>query len=155
MKTCSNCKENKNLDLFGKKTNAKDGKQSRCLTCQREKVKEHYNNNKTYYKEKAKRRNSNHTKNVREYLLSVLLENPCVDCGEADIRCLQFDHVRGNKVTEISNMVRRFFPLEVIKLEIEKCEVRCANCHLKRTAEQFGWWTHALVYPLATDELKG
>jgi hypothetical protein len=27
-----------------------------------------------------------------------------------------------------------------LKAEIAKCQVRCANCHRRRTAAQFGWW---------------
>jgi hypothetical protein len=26
--------------------------------------------------------------------------------------------------------------------EIDKCDVRCANCHRRRTAADFGWWRH-------------
>jgi hypothetical protein len=30
-------------------------------------------------------------------------------------------------------------PWRRVLVEIEKCDVRCANCHRKRTAQQFGW----------------
>lgn len=155
MKKCLGCLLTKDLSEFSKKSNAKDGKQSRCVECQRKKTREHYANNKQYYVDKARNRNKETTDKTREYILQYYRDNPCIDCSEEDIRCLQFDHVRGEKYMNIADMVRRFSPLEKVKKEIEKCEVRCANCHLKRTAEQFGWWTHALVYPLATDELKG
>jgi hypothetical protein len=29
--------------------------------------------------------------------------------------------------------------LENLKLEIEKCEVRCVKCHRLKTADQLGW----------------
>ena len=31
---------------------------------------------------------------------------------------------------------------ERVEAEIAKCSVRCANCHRRRTAEQFGYWRH-------------
>jgi hypothetical protein len=31
----------------------------------------------------------------------------------------------------------------MIAAEIEKCEVRCANCHWRTAAQQFGWYAYA------------
>ena len=30
--------------------------------------------------------------------------------------------------------------LDKVEEEISKCEVRCANCHRKKTAKTFSWW---------------
>lgn len=62
---------------------------------------------------------------VREYLE----KNPCVDCGNDNLVVLDFDHVRGEKVANISKMVSTGRSLSSLLREIEKCEVRCANCH--------------------------
>lgn len=65
----------------------------------------------------------------RQYVWDHLLENPCVDCGEANPIALTFDHVRGIKVDKISSCLNRQFSLKRLQEEIDKCEVRCANCH--------------------------
>lgn len=61
------------------------------------------------------------------------LEHGCQDCGmfPKQPEVLDFDHVRGQKVTEVSLM--RNSTLEALVEEIEKCDVVCANCHRIRT----------------------
>ena len=73
-------------------------------------------------------------------MVQYLSNHPCVDCGEADPVVLEFDHVRGEKSGEIANMLRRQVAWERIIDELSKCEVRCANCHRRRTARQFNWY---------------
>jgi len=51
----------------------------------------------------------------------------CRDCGNADIRVLEFDHVRGHKVRGIGEMVRRGCSVAALVEEIDKCELRCRN----------------------------
>jgi hypothetical protein len=64
----------------------------------------------------------------------------CIECGENDLRVLDLDHVRGKKEGNISVMVGYGVSWARISAELAKCEIRCANCHRKRTAAQFGWW---------------
>ena len=64
--------------------------------------------------------------------------HPCTDCGETDPVVLEFDHVRGTKRFEISRGITdRSF--ESLMLEMAKCEVVCANCHRRRTAQRAGY----------------
>lgn len=89
--------------------------------------------------EKARqaRRIWSHRRKIEAYLRA----HPCVDCGETDLRCLHFDHRDGEKkVGAVSHMVSRS-SWRRIWAEIQKCDVRCANCHQRRTAEQYGWWS--------------
>lgn len=60
----------------------------------------------------------------------------CADCGISDWRVLDFDHVRGKKTRPVSTMLQAPHSLEAIFGEIEKCEVRCANCHRIKTRER-------------------
>lgn len=69
---------------------------------------------------------------VTEYLQS----HPCIDCGNTDIRVLEFDHVRGDKLGNISHAVHRTWNEEKLLNEIAKCEVRCCNCHRIVTIER-------------------
>lgn len=88
-------------------------------------------------RENHKKRKAVAYEKVRAFLIS----NPCVDCGETDPVVLQFDHVRGEKDRAISELIARGSSLEKIFAEIEKCDVRCANCHLRKTAIDQGWYT--------------
>ena len=75
-----------------------------------------------------------------EFVYSFLTEHPCVDCGESRLETLDFDHVRGKKIINISHLLRRGAPIPALEEEIAKCEVRCANCHRVRTAKQLNWF---------------
>jgi hypothetical protein len=58
----------------------------------------------------------------------------CVDCGERDPIVLDFDHVRGEKRENIARMYN--WNTESVRVELAKCEVRCANCHRRMTAKR-------------------
>jgi hypothetical protein len=120
-------------------------------------MKKHYQENKQYYVAKAKRNTANVIAATRINLVAYLEQHPCVDCGEDDIVVLEFDHRDAeSKSFSISNAVHREMAWKKILDEISKCDVRCANCHRRRTSVQFGWWkTPTPVCPLATNELEG
>lgn len=77
---------------------------------------------------------------LKKEVWKFLLDNPCVDCGESNPIVLEFDHI-DEKFMEISEMIRHGFSIEKIFEEIQKCEVRCANCHRAKTAKDFNWFT--------------
>lgn len=60
--------------------------------------------------------------------------HPCIDCGEENPVVLEFDHVRGKKKAKISYLANAN-SWDTVKKEIDKCEVRCGNCHKKKTAK--------------------
>jgi hypothetical protein len=64
-----------------------------------------------------------------------LAQHPCIDCGETNTMLLDFDHL-GGKTDDVATMVVNGLSWTEIAKEIEKCEVRCANCHARRTAER-------------------
>jgi transposase-like protein len=71
------------------------------------------------------------------HLEAILHRSACVDCGERDLRVLDFDHV-GPKRANVTALARLGWSLEVIDSEIEQCEIRCANCHRRITAQRGG-----------------
>lgn len=54
------------------------------------------------------------------------LGGKCIDCGEEDYRLLEFDH-KSNKIFSIAGTSGH--SREKIKKEINKCDLRCVNCH--------------------------
>lgn len=81
---------------------------------------------------------------LKTHVIEYLNSHACVDCKETDIIVLDFDHVRGKKRYHVAEMIRRNVSLEVLKIEIDKCEIRCANCHRKKTTKQLGWRSRIL-----------
>jgi len=113
-----------------------------CAADKRGKHKEYYvewrkNNKKKlkkYWKINAKRKSDI----IRKYLIGYLTQHSCVDCPEKDMLVLEFDHVRGKKKYNISNMISRGLSIKIVEKEIAKCEVRCANCHRRKTILALG-----------------
>ncbi|GAA3647205.1 hypothetical protein GCM10022202_03230 [Microbacterium marinilacus] len=70
-----------------------------------------------------------------------------MDCGEADIVVLEFDHLPGKeKLFDIARGVGGSTrSWKAIEAEIAKCEVVCANCHRRRGAARGGFRKHLLV----------
>lgn len=100
---------------------------------QRKAFQRHYAANREAYMKRAIVNRTAKRKESREYLQEYLRAHPCVDCGESDIVVLDFDHVRGEKLTNLSSMGHDGYTLKAIQIEIAKCEVRCANCHRRAT----------------------
>lgn len=138
MKQCSRCKTNKNDIEFSFKNKDKNIRQIVCKECHKTYVKDHYIKNKDSYLERANKSNSTYTIRNKENLIDFLKDKKCIDCGEDDIRTLEFDHIDPvSKHRAVSELVVNSYSWKSILIEIEKCEIRCANCHRKKTVMQF------------------
>jgi hypothetical protein len=135
MKKCPRCKQTKNLSEFGYRNKERTKVASTCKVCMRLYRKEHYHNNKQQYRDRNKKSNARNRKLYIEYLQGAA----CKDCGEDDPIVLEFDHVRGTKKMAVSKMIRNGYGANTIEKEIAKCDVRCANCHRRKTAKEGGW----------------
>lgn len=140
MKVCRTCGDEKDLSEFSLNKAKSDGHHSKCKACHRAYVRQHYQRHKDYYVKKARRAKVIAFERAKTFILAYLASHPCVDCGEPDPLVLDFDHVRGQKDNSISVLAFSFgAPLNRIQKEIDKCEIRCSNCHRRKTAKQFGW----------------
>lgn len=140
MKTCTLCKQTKSDDEFVWRNKAKGTKTSRCKTCLAAKSREHYQTNKPTYLAKAKKWDEKNLQKNYIQLLKYFSNNPCVDCGNSNPLVLEFDHIdRKDKKFNVSDKLRTM-PWATLLLEIQKCNVRCANCHKIRTNTQLNFW---------------
>lgn len=149
MGTCCNCGRD---GEFYKRPDGTD--YYHCKLCQNEYSRNHYESNKNQYLERNKR----YREKIQDCVVQYLKNHPCVDCGETDLVVLDFDHVRGEKVREVSAMIRAKCGWTSILREIEKCDVRCANCHRRKTYGHLSKYQRtcslmdkALVYETSND----
>lgn len=69
---------------------------------------------------------------TKQEQLNALKSGPCADCGGSfPPECMDFDHVRGEKIAGVSQLLTRS-RLKAVA-EIAKCELVCSNCHRIRT----------------------
>lgn len=115
-------------------------RQNRCKYCQSAMSKQHYQNNKQLYNERTQLSKAQVLSQNKSLLYAYLSTHPCIDCGEKDIRLLEFDHISGQKSEGIANLLSWGFNWPTLEAEIAKCEVRCANCHRIKTTERGSWW---------------
>jgi hypothetical protein len=68
----------------------------------------------------------------------------CVDCNLADPLLLEHDHI-GEKRAGVMALAWSEYAIDQLEAEIERCEVRCCNCHRRRTAAVRGCFRAAAV----------
>lgn len=91
-----------------------------------ESVKVNYNTRRRSYRRVIDK----HIREYKEYF-------GCIDCGEKyPYYMLDLDHISDDKKFNISNYRRYTQDIDIIKEEISKCEVVCANCHRIRTYQR-------------------
>jgi len=137
-KYCVRCDTTRPVSEFNKGTSG-DGLHTYCRECQQAYEREYWRKTKGRKKKWYAKRKEREYRN-RKTILDYLMEHPCVDCGETNPLVLQFDHVRGEKKFNLGDAMIASISLHRIHSEIEKCEVRCVNCHLRKTAEENDYW---------------
>lgn len=89
-----------------------------------------------------------HRLRIRQKLFEFLSEKQCVDCGEKDPIVLDFDHVDPkNRFKNVARMLSGHYSWKSVLEEIEKCEIRCANCHRRKSYVQFGYFGKTKTLP--------
>jgi len=73
---------------------------------------------------------------IRSAFVDAARAGGCVDCGNKHLGVLQSDHVRGKKTASIAWMVGQRVAFPTLFAELDKCETRCANCHVLVTAQR-------------------
>lgn len=133
-KVCTICKIEKELTEFYSHSKRKDGHQSSCIQCNRERFKKYYEANKEYHQQCVKQ----NSKKLREERYRVLntFKDKCLNCNESNPCCLVFHHIDPKeKEIDVSILIARQWHRMLD--EIEKCLLLCSNCHMKLHAGRF------------------
>jgi protein-arginine kinase activator protein McsA len=141
-KYCGTCKKDKDVDQFNKNKAKPDGLSTICRKCSNKHSKEYYKKHGEKMRKQIHNRNKERVKETRRKIYEYYLTHPCIDCGEDDPIVLEFDHVRGTKRENVSKLICDGLSWNVVENEIKKCEVRCANCHRRKTAKQLNYYIY-------------
>ena len=138
-KVCSKCNKKKQPFCFNWKNKKKKKRHSFCKECHSAYRIMHYLDNRKKYLIKARRWNKKQTILLRNLITKYLTAHPCVDCGETDLRVLDFDH-EDKKKMGICQMIRNCYSTRAVMSEIVVCKIRCANCHRIKTFKKGNYW---------------
>lgn len=149
MKTCSNCHESKSLvEFYKRKTGIRTGElYEKCKQCMKERGRLYYSINIERQRELAKERKKKYALERKKFIHS-LKKKPCMDCGKIyPPWVMDFDHRVGTiKLGSLGSIYKsKLWTFEKIKIEIEKCDLVCANCHRQRTYERLHGSAYAKI----------
>jgi len=136
LRNCPACSKVASLEFFNKRNDTLY--HAYCKECMS--IKNKINHKKSWPSRKERHmevRELGRAKRVQK-LIQYLASKQCVDCGENDIRVLEFDHLH-DKEKNVSEAVQRWSWARTLK-EISKCEIRCANCHRVKTQDSCKSW---------------
>ena len=130
---CRSCGELKAWTEFPRRSRHSHRLQTWCKTCFAAYKAERHQRNHEREMLRIRRNQAARVALNRAAVLAYYMTHPCIDCGEGDPVILEFDHVTGEKLMDVSAMVAAGYPWAKIEAEIAKCDVRCANCHRRVT----------------------
>lgn len=141
MKKCNRCNNEFEVSMFPKRRGKLLGVCSRCYQ-------QHYGDPATVdqtYRDKIRQANARRKERCRSYMATILTQASCMDCGISDPIVLEFDHREPDaKYRDISEIILDG-SIEVLKNELGKCDIVCANCHRRRTTAMQNHWRQRLL----------
>ena len=111
------------LEFYANKRN-QDGLQNICKSCDKDKCKTYYENNKQKQIDEARVRSDN----IKHWFVEFKKTKKCEKCGDERWYVLDFHH-RGKKDRAVSLLVAKSCSIKRITEEINKCQILCSNCH--------------------------
>lgn len=134
---CCGCKFYLPRDLFGGITRINDY----CWECKRLIERAHREKNRERLNAQNRKYAAKRYKINRSNLVDYLLDHACIDCGESDPVVLEFDHRDPALKRRAVGDILGSWNWNTVLVEIKKCDVRCANCHRRKTHKQLNWYT--------------
>lgn len=128
MRKCTTCNLEKEDTEFFFRNKKKGIQHHQCKSCKRVLDNKHYKNSS------IRRGNIRITakqivQRNRDFVNRIKRIAKCTNCGyNKSIYALEFHHTRDKKFN-IAILVKSSYSIEVIKKEIRKCIILCANCH--------------------------
>lgn len=131
-KSCTICKQNKDVSCYYKHRKRKDGYQNICKDCSSSTSKQYYLNYTEEHKAVTRQKKRERRVELKQQINELKNQLGCATCDEKDSCCLDFHHF-DNKVKEyeIATAPSKGWLWEKILPEIKKCVCLCANCHRK------------------------
>lgn len=138
MRKCSKCNQEKTSDEFYRRaTGNRAGEYyEKCKECYKIRGRDYYQQNREIQARLALLRKNRRKEERRRFIESLKKDKPCMDCGKNyPPWVMDYDHREGQvKIGSISKMASgNTSSFENIKIEIEKCDLVCSNCHRERT----------------------
>lgn len=142
---CGQCGLSKSPDEFSIRYRDTGERQSWCRDCMADYKRDWYIRNRDHQLDRVRANHERSTRENQDRAWDYLGQHPCVDCGEPDPVVLQLDHL-GDKRKDVSYMLLQGFTWVTIQIEIAKCEIRCGNCHRRKTARALGLYERKRVF---------
>lgn len=131
---CSRCKKHLLRDQFNKDSSRSTGCSSYCKVCQKDYKADWEQKNRTRQNEKWNERRRRNLAELSVYKARL----GCAYCPENDPICLQFHHRDPSEKKYHISDAAKVKAMETVWLEVAKCDVICANCHLKHHYGKIG-----------------
>ena len=131
MKKCCTCQIEKLSIEFNKNKSKKDGLNSICKECSRQRSRKYYSENREHHKKVIYGNKQSYVKELRHWINTVIRKDGCCCCEEKSTVCLEFHHIDQTKKEKLVSKLIGSNCRKKLIYELNKCAVVCSNCHRK------------------------